>query len=290
MRFPAIQNIIRPPLAQIGRRLARLDEPPHASGTDSPRGHGLNDRYIEQAPSAANAVDIFAGDWSTSLPIDAETGPADLIGDARLTSCVEALGGISGGRVLELGPLEGAHTLTLRRDLHAANVVAIEANTRAFLRCLITKELMHLDGVEFRLGDFRPYLDTTDERFDLAVAIGVLYHLDDPVPVLANLAKVTDRIVIWSHVYNPDFDVDRLADRFDAPVERSIGSTPYRLHRYRYEDSLDWSGFCGGTRPTASWIERDDLLAVAASLGFEVVLCDDHDHQYGPAITLALRR
>lgn len=248
-----------------------------------------NERYIETPPSVANAVDLFAGQWSTRLPIDAPTGSADLIGDGRILSCVEALGGVDDADVLELGPLEGAHSITLR-ELGARRVVAIEANTSAYLRCLVTKEITGLDGVEFRLGDFRPYLSSTDERFDLAVAIGVLYHLDDPVPVLRDLARITDRIVIWTHVYNPALDVERLAHRFDPPAEHSIGSTAYRLHPFRYAESLDWDGFCGGTRPTATWIERDDLLAVIEALDFEVVLCDDHDHQYGPAITLALRR
>lgn len=250
---------------------------------------GPNDRYVESAPSPANAVELFAGRWSTRLPIDAPTGPIELIGDHRLVSCVEALGGVTDADVLELGPLEGAHSITLR-GLGARRVVAIEANTSAYLRCLVTKEVTGLTGVEFRLGDFRPYLDTTDERFDLAVAIGVLYHLDDPVPVLENLARTTDRIVIWSHVHNRAFDVDRLAHRFGEPVERTTGSTRYRLHPFRYAESLESPGFCGGTRPTAAWIERDDLLAVVDALGFHVVVCDDHDHDNGPAITLALRR
>jgi SAM-dependent methyltransferase len=204
-------------------------------------------------------------------------------------SCVEALGGAEDATVLELGPLEGAHSVTLRR-LGARHVVAIEANTSAYLRCLVTKEVLRLDGVEFRLGDLRPYLADTTERFDLAVAIGVLYHLDDPVPVLADLARVADRIVIWTHVHNAEFDVDRLAGRFGAPVARSLGTTTYRLHPFSYLESLEWQGFCGGTRPTAAWIERDGLLDVVDALGFDVVLRDDHDHEYGPAITLALRR
>ncbi len=43
----------------------------------------------------------------------------------------------------------------------------------------------------------------------------MLYHLDDPVPVLTDLARVTDRIVVWTHVYNDEFGMERLADRFD---------------------------------------------------------------------------
>ena len=263
---------------------ARVDTPADPNAQDGP-----NDRCLESPPSVANAVNVFAGEWSTKLPIDTPTGFADLFDDDRITSCVEALGGVEGAQVLELGPLEGAHTATLR-GLGAASVEAIEANTGAYLRCLVTKEVLGLDGVSFRLGDFRPFLADTNERYDLAVAIGVLYHLDDPVPVLTDLARITDRIVIWTHVYNDEFGMERLADRFDPVEHHSSGSTTYRLHPYRYESSLDWSGFSGGTRPVARWIERDDLLEVIDALGFDVVLRNDHDHPHGPAVTMALIR
>jgi len=275
--------------ARVGRRLARLDLADAGEDGADTGDATVNERYVEEPPSAANAIGLFDGQWSSKLPIDVETGPIDLFHDERVISCVEALGGVAGQRVLELGPLEGAHTHLLRRGLGAASVTAIEANTSAFLRCLVTKEVLGLDGVEFLLGDCRPYLAETDERFDLAVAIGVLYHFDDPVPVLANLARITDRIVIWTHVYDDDVGGD-LEARFDAPVTKGHDGVSYRLHPYRYEAALDWSGFCGGTQPTAAWIERDDLLAMIDRLGFEVVLRRDQDHPHGPTITLALAR
>jgi SAM-dependent methyltransferase len=273
-------------LARAGRRLARLDPDPPAEHADD---QAINDRYVEEAPSAATAVGLFEGQWSSKLPIDAETGPIDLFHDERIVSCADALGGVAGDRVLELGPLEGAHSHLLRRELGAASVTAIEANSGAYLRCLVTKEVLGLDGVEFLLGDCRPYLDEATERFDLAVAVGVLYHFDDPVPVLANLARLTDRMIIWTHVHDGTIGGE-LAARFDAPVERSLDGVDYRLHPYRYEAALSWSGFCGGTRPTAAWIERDDLLAVIEHLGFEIRLRRDQDHPHGPTITLAIDR
>mgnify|MGYP001816024284 FL=1 len=286
-----VRNRTRAVLARLGRGLARLDAVPSDVGATTPTSdeHRLNERYVESPPSVENAVALFDGEWSTKLPVETPTGFADLIDDHRITSCVGALGGVEGARVLELGPLEGAHSATLR-SLGATSVVAIEANTGAFLRCLVTKEILGLDGVEFRLGDFRPILADCTERFDLAVAVGVLYHLDDPVPVLANLARLTDRMVIWSHVFDDAAGMEHFAARFDPPETRELEGIGYRLHPYRYEESLDWKGFSGGTRPIARWIERGDLLEIVDGLGFDVVLRDDHDHPHGPAMTLALRR
>jgi hypothetical protein len=53
--------------------------------------------------------------------------------------------------LLELGPLEGAHTYQLEK-LGAKSILAIEANVEAFLKCLITKEITGLQVAKFMLG------------------------------------------------------------------------------------------------------------------------------------------
>ena len=45
--------------------------------------------------------------------------------------------------VLELGPLEGGHSYMFEQ-LGAKEITAIEANSRAFLKCLIIEELLNL--------------------------------------------------------------------------------------------------------------------------------------------------
>ena len=60
----------------------------------------------------------------------------------------ETLGGLQGRDVLELGPLEAAHTAALLQA-GARSVLAIEANKQAFLKCLIVKELCGLRDASF---------------------------------------------------------------------------------------------------------------------------------------------
>jgi hypothetical protein len=61
-----------------------------------------------------------------------------------------------------------------------AQIDAIEANQRTYLRCLITKEILGLTRSKFWLGDFIKALENWDQRYDLIVASGVLYHLKNP--------------------------------------------------------------------------------------------------------------
>ena len=117
---------------------------------------GALDRYVASAPSPQNALDIFEGAWTSRLPSpfeNARVGATPLFEDERLAWAIDDLGGFDGARIVELGPLEGGHTYMLQRA-GAASVVAIEGNRRAYLKCLVVKELLALQRARFLCGDF----------------------------------------------------------------------------------------------------------------------------------------
>ena len=70
---------------------------------------------------------------------------------------VEQLGGVRDLSILELGPLEGGHTYWLEK-MGAKSILALEANTRAFLKCLVVKEVYGLERAKFLCGDFMGFL------------------------------------------------------------------------------------------------------------------------------------
>ncbi len=153
------------------------------------RSPQFRDVYCREAPSPATPFNIFRNSWSSAVP-GFETGSASLFDDVRIKWLEAQLGSFSGQRVLELGPLEGGHTCMMERA--GASVVAIEANQRAFLKCLIVKDALHLKS-EFLYGDFRPYLEAAQPgRFDFILAIGVLYHMLEPLKLLHDIARVTN--------------------------------------------------------------------------------------------------
>ena len=110
-------------------------------------------------------------------------GSSTLFSDSRITWGVEHLDGVADMRALELGSLEGGHTFMLDR-LGVAEVTAIEANKLAYLRSLVVKELLGIPSAQFLCGDFPAFLRQAVEagsQWDLCLAIGVLYHQQDPV-------------------------------------------------------------------------------------------------------------
>lgn len=256
-----------------------------------------HEALLAVAPSRQNVVDIFAGEWSSIFPPDSglvSGGHAQLFEDGRIVLLEHHLGPVAGTRVLELGPLEGAHGYMLAR-LGAAEVVCIEGNPRAYLRTLCVKELFDLTVVKPMLGDFMPFLSALPATsFDIALGSGVLYHMTEPLRLLDHLTRVADRLCLWTHVWDDEIIRGRPdAALFDppAPVTLDAFACDGAVRRYP-DDALEWRGFSGGGSPHAVWLSRDGILAFLRSRGFAITAIEaDHpDHPNGPALAIYARR
>jgi hypothetical protein len=248
--------------------------------------------YVRSAPSAQNAVDIFKGEWASRFPAklaaSVEAGGIPLFEDDRIVWAVEQLGGMRGKRVLELGPLEGGHSYMLEQS-GAASIVSIESNTRAYLKCLISKELLEMTRVRFLCGDFIEYLKSTSERFDVIFGSGVLYHMRNPVELLSLLASHTNRVYLWTHYFDPAIKTNpALTHKFKSHTEHEVAGFRHTLYRQEYLVSLDQPGFCGGNEEYSNWMSRAELLTCLSHCGFKDVRIahDQPDHPNGPAFGL----
>ena len=255
-----------------------------------------SEQYVSSAPSPQTAVNIFKGAWSSRLPAPYAhviAGDAPLFEDARIAWAAERLGGFAGKMVLELGPLEGAHTYLLEKA-GAREIVAIEANTSAYLRCLITKELFQLEAARFLCGDFAAYLRHNPPRFDVAVASGVLYHMRHPLELIGLLARTTDRLFLWTHYYDQSLIAQNpaWANRFSGYGTAQYGGFACPVYRHNYHAALSWRGFRGGTAHYSHWMERNDILDCLTHFGFDrlEIGFDTPDHPHGPSFAVAAVR
>lgn len=249
----------------------------------------VEDKFVSGAPSGQNVVDLFKTEWSSKMPVDcgfySEPGHADLFNDPRVRWAVSELGPLNGMNIVELGPLEGAHSYMMEQ-LGADSVTAIESNTRAFLKCLCVKELFNLKRVKFLLGDFFPYLESS-AQIDLIFASGVLYHMIEPVKLLELLCSKSNNIFIWSHYYDAKIIETRADHDLFAPCDAINRSAVRGSKRLYPEAALSWSGFSGGAHSYSVWLERDSLISFFTERGFNVrVNFDQIDHPNGPAIAL----
>jgi SAM-dependent methyltransferase len=246
---------------------------------------------LKRAPSAANAIDIFAGHWAIDLSKINPAwrgGSASLEGDNRAALAARSLGHggrLDGMRVLELGPLEAIHTHQLG-ELGAREIVSIEANIEAYLKCLIMKEVLGIDA-QFLLGDFIQYLAQTNERFDLVFCSGVLYHMEDPLALIRDIARVSERCFVWTHYYDPQNCPGPQRERVPATLD-GFAASYFRLD---YPDR-DKPNFWGGNRPSSSWMARSDILSALHYVGFDrvEVLAEEPKHPNGACFSIAAER
>ncbi len=253
--------------------------------------------YVRTRPNPQNAIDIFAGEWSSKLPGEfaaLRAGSSDLFDDARITWLDEVVGGVKGKAVLELGPLEGGHTYMLER-LGAASILGIEANKRAFLRCLITKELLRTERARFECGDFLEYLRLPGPSFDIVLASGVLYHMHNPAELISLIAgRCSGHVLLWTHYFDAQTigGNPHLRHKFDGGRSATFGGFEHTLYRQHYGAALDWSGFCGGNEPESEWMSRDDLVRALEHFGFRDlrIAFDSSSHPNGPALAIVAGR
>jgi hypothetical protein len=255
------------------------------------------DEYVLAEPSNQNILDIFKGEWSSQLPrhsgLITQPGTAGLFEDNRVVWAEQALGNFLNWNVLELGPLEGGHSYMLQ-NRNVRKVVSIEANIRAFLKCLCIKQIFNLDRVDFQLGDFMPFLEKETSKYDLVFASGVLYHMEEPIKLIKLISSVSNRIFIWTHYYDQDVILSRneLAQKFNALSSFEFEGVSYEFSTQSYNEALDWAGFCGGPRPVSKWLTRDSILKALKQFGFVDIQInfEQPDHQNGPAFAICAKK
>jgi len=255
------------------------------------------DSYIKSAPNPQNALDIFQGEWSSKLPSPfhkLSAGEALLFDDPRIKWFMEEIGGVTGKSILELGPLEGGHTYLLEKS-GAARITAIEANTRSYLKCLVVKELLQLQKAKFLCGDFVEYLRQPEKSFEVCLASGVLYHMTNPVELLALLANhCTQYIFLWTHYYDHEIIAadPNLIHKFSDPISAEYSGFSHQLYRQEYKTALGWSGFCGGNAPISYWMTRKDILNCLRYFGFDDLRInfEQPNHPNGPSLAITAIR
>ncbi len=259
-----------------------------------PRQIGLTlpaKKFERRSPAPENAIDIFRGHWASDLqPIcrDAIAGDAGHFdSDPKPAWAAQTLGSnnrLDGLSVLELGPLEAGNTYNLER-LGAA-VLAIEANVEAYLKCLIVKEIAGLSRARFLLGDFNKFLAATSKRFDLIYCSGVLYHMPDPISLIEMMSKVTDKVFVWSHVYDEQhYTGAKRTKGYDARFPN--------IELWSCDNSASMSGsrFWGGNEPISRWMRAQQMVDMFKHFGFsEFVMFDVSATAASAALCFAARK
>lgn len=250
--------------------------------------------FVTTVPSPQNAIDLFAGEWASRFPAggpEVQAGTTALFEDERLDWADAALrelgcAGFAGQTVLELGPLEAGHTYGLAK-FGASEIVAVEANGRAYLKCLVAKELLGIEHARFLLGDAVAYLRESDRMFDVGVACAFLNHLLDPVEVIALLARRCRQVFVWNVVYDESLfeKQPEMRPTFGPPQPSETQGFRHERYPHSYGEGFDYKKFWGGTQSACSWMRPDAVVAALRHFGFTKVTSRVDDHVFGKALS-----
>lgn len=260
-----------------------------------PGSHSGLDEYVTSFPTSQNAIDSLKG-WNQAFPapFEVRAGEMHLHNDPRIHWAIEKAGGVAGKRVLEVGPLEAWHTYMLEQQ-GPALLDAVEANKLSYLRCLVVKEIVGLKVARFHLGDAQLWLEQRPDRYDVVIASGVLYHMEDPIRFLTAIAARTDSLFLWTHYVDeiamPPGDPRRGAFISPPEVVQAEG-VEVKLYPRTYLGAWQNASFCGGMHDVHRWIEKASLIALLRALGLSDIelTLDQTDHTYGPACCIFARR
>ncbi len=215
------------------------------------------------------------GPWVTRFEIDGHVygGDYDAAHDAadRVVQFHTAFPDV--GTILELGSLEGGHTIALAQLPGVRRVVGIEGRDINVERSRFALAAAGVAHAEIVQADLEAFDLGQLGRFDAVFNCGLLYHLPEPERLLVRLADLTDRMYLSTH-YHPTADT-------------TVGGYPGGWHEeYGIEDPMS------GLSTKSFWPTRDALITMLRTAGFGTVdvTFDDVEFPHGPLICLAARR
>ena len=243
----------------------------------------IKDLYETRAPSSQNILDIFDGEFKTKMleKFNLKSNPGDYGGfdDARIYWAEKQLGSFKSKKILELGPLELAHSYIMS-ERGAEKITAIESNSKCFLKSLCIKNILSLDRVDLLFGDFNKFMSSHKGKFDFILASGVLYHMMNPVHTIKKISLLTDNVFIWTHIFN-----DNMLNNNELSKKFSKGKYMYDGFEYKgavqsYGNSLASSNmFCGGPGKTSFWLNKESLIFALKKYGFkDIIISSEHSN------------
>jgi SAM-dependent methyltransferase len=189
----------------------------------------------------------------------------------------ERLGGqFTGRRVMDIGCLEGYFSIECA--LQGAEVLGIDGKLLNVRKCEFVRSVLDVPRVTFVQGDAMRITRESSGRFDAILALGLLYHLEDPHAFLSNLAGVCDGFVlIDTHIALEDQpEVIKAGWRPDLSELRTFtfGGKPYQGRLFREfapgtaRDVKDLSPTASLDNELSVWLTENSLVRMLHDVGF----------------------
>jgi len=223
-----------------------------------------------------------------SPEVTTRPGEADFIEtDLRLRAILRALsfiyrGHLAGLRLMDLGSLEGGFALAMAQ--YGMDVTAIEARWKNLDKCLLLQEHFGLANLKFLQDDVKNFRIQKFGAFDVVLALGIFYHLDQPLAWLRHVAEATRCLLIVDSHYAPsdEASLKQIDPRLAlSPLEEMRDGEEVYEGRwfFEYDDKSNredqlWASY---SNYSSFWLTKESLLRALVRAGFDLVL-EQHDY------------
>ena len=215
------------------------------------------------------------GPWVTKFVIGGEAygGDYDAAADERLGQFFESFA--NARQILELGSLEGGHTLQLAQRAGVQRVLGIEGRQASIDRARFAQELLAISNATFMPGNLEKLDFSRLGQFDVVFCVGILYHMPEPWKLIREVARVSPGLFVWTHYVKEDQARGTVKGFKGLTINESGPSDPL-----------------SGLSKKCFWPTLDSLVTMLEKNGFASVriIKDDPNHPHGPAVTLAASR
>ncbi len=161
---------------------------------------------------------------------------------------------LKGRKILELSCYHGQDTAAMVE--RGAEVTVLEARKENIDACSSIR-------AKFIQGDVRHLSQYGLGHFDCILASGILYHVDDPLKLIQDLALLSDRVFVWTHV---------ATRRYPRKRRYPLGLLFQHLDHYagKWYSEGTTSSPTDGIQPFSFWLRKDALCRAMQVSGFKV--------------------
>ena len=241
----------------------------------------LRQRLAEQEWTAHN---VRLTPEVTTIPGQPEFMATDL----RLRAILRALSlfyrdNLTGLLGADLGCLEGGFSLALAQ--RGINLLGIEARRKNLEKAQLLKEHFQVSNLELVCEDVKNFARERFGMFDVVLALGILYHLDQPVAWLRQVAECTRGVLVIDSHYAPSDEsglaqIDPRLSQLSSLEKIEVRGEVYEGRWFfEYDDKSNredqlWASY---SNHSSFWLAKESLLRALMRAGFDLVL-EQHDY------------
>jgi SAM-dependent methyltransferase len=184
-------------------------------------------------------------------------------------------------RVADLGCLEGGFSVAFARE--GAEVVGVEVRPDNLEKCALAGAQMGTERLSFVAGDVKGFTAEAFGTFDVVLALGILYHLDDPVSWIQQVARATRGVLLLDTHFAPEgADLPEELDprlRALGPLTTAPSTSSLRgrwFQEFTTEEQRNAMPWASWSNPSSFWLTKQSLLCSVWEAGFDS-LWEVHD-------------